>query len=323
MSQVRRQPGELMRAVHRVGRRKNLAASTEKTYGQWIKRYIRFHGLSHPNDLNEDDIRHFLSWLAIDRKVAASTQNQALNALVFLYKQVLNYDLDDFGSFIRAQKPKRLPVVLTAEEARRLLGQTTKQSSLVAKLMYGSGLRISEAVTLRIKDLDFGYRLIHVHSGKGQKDRKTIMPDRVADLLEQHLSVVRRIHRADLAAGYGRIPLPYAFEKKANSAATDWRWQYVFPSKSLARIPETNQIARFHMSPSTVQKSVREAVKMAGIEKRITCHTLRHSFATHLLETGTDIRTVQKLLGHTDIRTTMIYTHVLGKGHHVRSPLDM
>ncbi len=322
MSTVGRRPGHLIESVRTVCRRKNLAASTEKTYIQWIIRFVRFHELQHPADLGGDEIRDFLTHLAIKRRVAASTQNQALNALVFLYQRVLTRNLDEFGDFIKARKPKRLPVVLSTDEVRRLLSVMTGQSGMVARLLYGSGLRIHEAITLRVKDLDFDYELLHIHSAKGQKDRKTMLPERLKTPVFHHLHDVRQIHNADLNDGYGHVPLPYAFERKSTTASTDWRWQYVFPSSRRTTNYETGEMTRFHVSPSTIHKAVKSAANEAGILKRVTCHTLRHSFATHLLESGSDIRTVQELLGHSDLRTTMIYTHVLNKGLHVRSPLD-
>ncbi len=299
-----------------------MAASTEKIYWGWIKRYIRFHDLAHPEDLDAEAIREFLNFMASDRSVAASTQNQALNALVFLYKHVLGLDLEDFSAFVRARKPKRLPVVLTPNEARCLLNLMEGVSGIIARLLYGTGLRLGEALKLRVKDLDFEYGLVHVCAGKGEKDRKTMMPDQLSPLLKHHLKHVKRMHEQDLDDGAGQAPLPYAFDRKSSHAATEWGWQWVFPSARLTVVPETGQITRFHISPSTVQKAVKAASQQCGITKRVTCHTLRHSFATHLIEGGYDIRTVQELLGHKDLRTTMIYTHVLGRGLHVRSPLD-
>ncbi len=322
MSTITRRPGSLLNSMRETCRRKNLAASTERTYIQWIRRYVQFHDLQHPDDLSAENVSDYLSHLATNRKVAASTQNQALNAIVFLYKHVLDRDLEEFSSFIRARKPKKLPVVLTATEARMLIGAMSGQTETVASLLYGSGLRIQEAVTLRIKDIDIEYGLLHIHCAKGQKDRKTMLPDRLRDSIRNHLSRVHRIHRVDLKDGYGQVPLPYAFERKSTRAASDWLWQYVFPSIRRSTNYETGEMTRFHISPSTIHKAVKLAAREAGINKRVTCHTLRHSFATHLLESGHDIRTVQELLGHTDLRTTMLYTHVLNKGVHVRSPLD-
>lgn len=321
MSPVRRS-GSLVEKMRAVCRRRNLAPSTERTYRLWMKRFVRFHDLQHPDDLGADEVNAFLSNLATQRRVAASTQNQALNALVFLYRHVLQRDLDEFGIFIRARKPKRLPVVISNHEAGRLLDQIGGQTGLIARLLYGSGLRVMEVVTLRVKDVDFDYGTVHVCSGKGQKDRKTMLPERLRQPIRMHLSIVKKIHQADLADGYGHVPLPYAFERKATTAAKDWLWQYVFPSSKQTINNETGEMTRYHTSPSTVQKAIKAAARDAGIVKRVTCHTLRHSFATHLLENGYDIRTVQELLGHKDLRTTMLYTHVLNRGLHVRSPLD-
>ena len=300
-----------------------MAPSTERTYWGWVKRFIRFHDRQHPADLEAEQIREYLNHLASNRDVASSTQNQALNALVFLYRQVLHRHVDAFGAFARARKPKRLPVVMSRREARCVLGRIEGIPGLAARLMYGSGLRIGEAVTLRVKDLDVEYGMVHVCAGKGQKDRRTMLPDELVPALRQHLINVRRLHEADLLEGGGQVPLPHAFDRKSSSAATDWVWQWVFPSSRLTTVERTGQVVRQHISPSTIQKAVKAAARECGLLKRVTSHTLRHSFATHLIETGCDIRTVQELLGHKDLRTTMIYTHVLGRGLHVRSPLDM
>lgn len=299
-----------------------MAHSTESIYWGWIRRFVRHHDMAHPEDLDEEAIREYLNSLATDRNVAASTQNQALNALVFLYKHVLDTPLEDFSAFIRARKPRRLPVVLSPREAQCLLNLMEGVPGLIARLLYGTGLRLGEALNLRIKDLDFEYGLIHVCAGKGEKDRKTMLPERLNPYLRRHIITVKRLHEADLMDGAGQVPLPYAFDRKSPSAATEWGWQWVFPSSRMSTNPETGLIARYALSPSTVQKAVKVAAKAYGITKRVTCHTLRHSFATHLIEGGYDIRTVQELLGHKDLRTTMIYTHVLGHGLHVRSPLD-
>jgi len=299
-----------------------MARSTETIYWGWIKRFVRHHDMAHPADLDEEAIREYLNNLATDRNVAASTQNQALNALVFLYKHVLDTHLDDFSAFIRARKPRRLPVVLSPREAQCLLNLMEGVPGLIARLLYGTGLRLGEALNLRVKDLDFEYGLVHVCAGKGEKDRKTMLPERLNLYLKRHLNQVRRLHEVDLMDGAGQVPLPYAFDRKSPGAATEWGWQWVFPSTRMSTDPETGLIARYALSPSTVQKAVKKAAKACGITKRVTCHSLRHSFATHLIEGGYDIRTVQELLGHKDLRTTMIYTHVLGRGLHVRSPLD-
>ena len=313
-------PGTLISQIQIACGRKYYSRSTEKTYIHWTRRYVRYHELRHPRDLRESEIRSFLTYLAIERNVAASTQNQALNALVFLYRHVLRIELDDFGAFIRARRPRRIPVVLTRDEVQRVLTVMDGTAGLVARILYGSGLRLMEAVTLRVKDLDFESGMIHVCCAKGQKDRMTMLPIQIP--LRENLVHVHRIHLLDLSEGLGRAPLPYAFDRKSPNAAAEWRWQFVFPSSVRTVNHATGEIQRFHASPSTVQKALKEAVNAAGVSKRATCHTLRHSFATHLLEAGYDIRTVQELLGHQDLRTTMIYTHVLNRGTSVRSPLD-
>lgn len=299
-----------------------MAPSTEHMYWLWAKRFIRFHNLRHPDRLDAEDVQNYLNYLASDRNVAASTQNQALNALVFLFKRVLHRDLDAFDGFSRARKPKKLPVVMSRREAACVLSRMEGTTGLVARLMYGSGLRIGEAVTLRVKDLDFDYGIIHVCAGKGEKDRKTMLPDEIIPTLKRHLSKVNRIHQSDLFNGGGQVPLPYAFDRKSSHASTEWIWQWIFPSSRLSTIASSGQVIRGHVAPSTIQRAVKRAARECGLLKRVTSHTLRHSFATHLIETGCDIRTVQELLGHKDLRTTMLYTHVMGRGLGVRSPLD-
>ena len=304
-------------------RRRHYSRSTEKAYVQWCVRYIRFHGLRHPRDLSADDLTRWLNHLANDRHVAASTQNQALSALLFLYKNVLEIDLPWLDGVDRARRPARLPVVLTRAEARAILDQLQGTPWLAASLLYGSGLRVTECVTLRVKDIDFSYRQITVRDGKGQKDRVTVLPDDVVRALERHLANVRTLHERDCAAGFGRAPLPFALARKYLSADREWGWQFVFPSTTRTPDPETGIVHRWHMSPKTLQDAVKQAVRRAGITKPASCHTFRHCFATHLLEAGYDIRTVQELLGHADVKTTMIYTHVLNRGGRgVRSPLD-
>lgn len=319
---LERRPGKLVESVRTVCRRRNMSLTTERIYIQWIKRFVRFHNLRHPLDMDEEEVRDFLTDLARNCKVAASTQNQALNAIVFMYKQVLHRDLEEFGTFIRAQKPKILPVVASKREMEMILAHLEGTVGVIARLQYGAGLRIGEAVTLRVKDLDFDYSQIHIVHAKGRKDRVTVLPDRLRGILLDHLKRVKRIHQHDLMEGYGQVPLPNAFDRKSPTAASDWIWQYVFPSSVRTTNTETGEMTRHHISPSTVQKAVKQAAKSAGVSKRITTHTMRHSFATHLLEAGYDVRTVQQLLGHADLRTTMIYTHVLNKGLYVRSPLD-
>ena len=315
-------PGDLRRRMHAVCRRRGLSPRTEEAYFGWAKRLVRFHAMRHPSDLNEGDIRAFLEDLAVRGRVAASTQNQALNALVFLFRHVLEREVGDIGLFTRARAPKRIPTVMARNEVPQVLSVIRGTTGLVARLLYGCGLRIHEAVTLRIMDLDFELGVVHVKAGKGAKDRDTMMPESLRGPLKDQVERVRLIHRRDLADGLGGVPLPFAFDRKSAHAAREFRWQYLFPSVICSPDRGTGEIVRFHLSPATVQKDVRRAALKAGIAKRVTCHTFRHSFATHLLEAGTDIRTVQDLLGHVSLKTTMIYTHVLGKGLTTRSPLD-
>ena len=312
----------MARHVRITCRRRNLAKSTEEVYLGWIKRFVVFHRYRHPQDMGALEIKDYLGYLATKRRVAASTQNQAVCALVFLYRDVLKQEHIDFAEFIRASKPKRLPVVLSAREACRVLELMSGTTELIAQILYGAGLRLSEAMQLRVKDLDFDYSMIHVHAAKGDKDRKTMLPEQLHDVLRLHLEEVRQVHRQDLGQGGGNTLLPFAFDRKSSHASREWPWQYVFPSSVITALPDSGELIRQHMSPSSVQKAVRKASKVSGVPKRVTCHTFRHSFATHLLETGCDIRTVQELLGHKDLRTTMIYTHVLNKGLHIQSPLD-
>jgi integron integrase len=268
------------------------------------------------------EIAAFLTHLAIDRQVAASTQNQALSALLFLYQEVLRQEIGSVDA-VRARKPKRLPTVLTKTEALRVINAMSGVPQLLAKLLYGSGLRALEGVRLRVKDVDFAQRVLLVRQGKGEKDRIMMLPENVVAPLQEHLARVKQIHTQDLADGYGAVYLPYALERKYPHANREWGWQYVFPAKSRSTDPRTGVMRRHHLDESSVQKAVRAAVRLAGIDKPVTCHTFRHSFATHLLEAGYDIRTVQELLGHQDVKTTMIYTHVLNRGAKaVRSPLD-
>jgi integron integrase len=317
-------PRKLLDRVRDMLRVKHYSIRTEKSYLSWIRRFILFHDKRHPNDMGAREIEAFLTHLAVEKNVAASTQNQALCALLFLYNEVLEKDLNpDVINAVRARKPKRLPVVLTRNEAMAVLAALSGTNQLIARLLYGSGLRLIECLRLRVKDLDFAYRQITVRDGKGHKDRVTILPATLAAPLQAHLRRVRMIHQQDLDTGYGSVYLPYALERKYPSAQKEWCWQYVFPAKSRSRDPRSGVVRRHHLSESSVQKAVRRAAKLANIEKPVGCHTFRHSFATHLLENGYDIRTVQELLGHKDVRTTMIYTHVLNRGGlAVRSPLD-
>ena len=269
--------------MHAVCRRRGLSPNTETAYFGWAKRLVRFHGMRHPLDLDEEDIRTFLEDLAVNGRVAASTQNQALNAIVFLYRHVLDREVGDIGLFTRAKAPTRLPTVLSRREVSRVLAAMSGTSGLVSRLLYGCGLRITEAVTLRVMNIDFEYGVIHVKGAKGGKDRQTMLPSSLRIVLKDQVERVRMIHRQDLADGLGGAPLPFAFDRKSPLAATEFRWQYLFPSSICSPDRATGEIVRLHLSPSTVQKEVRRAARAVGLAKRVTCHTFRHSFATHLL----------------------------------------
>ncbi len=300
-----------------------MSSRTEEAYVQWIRRFILFHEKRHPIEMAGQEIAAFLTHLAVDRNVAAATQSQALNALVFLYRQVLELEMPELEDLVRARKPRKLPVVLTRREVRALLAELDGVSWLVASLLYGSGLRLLECLRLRIKDLDFERRQILERSGKGNRDRAVPLPDAAAPVLDEHVASVKEIHRRDLAAGFGEIPLPGALARKLPGAAREWAWQWVFPARRRGRDPRSGSERRHHLHETAVQRAVRTAVLRSGLAKRASCHTLRHSFATHLLEGGYDIRTVQELLGHRSVATTMIYTHVIGRGAGgVCSPLD-
>ena len=302
---------------------KHYAYRTEKTYIFWIRRYILFHDKTHPKDMGAKEIEAFLTHLAVNRHVAASTQNQALNALMFLYKKVLSIDITDPIDAVRAKRPARLPVVLSKDDAHKVIELISGEPQLVVKLLYGSGLRLMECLRLRVKDVDFSMNQILVRRGKGGKDRITMLPAGIVTPLSLHLKRVRAVHEADCERGFGHVNLPGALSRKYPNASREWPWQYVFPSKSLCRDPRSGEVRRHHLHESAIRKSIKKAVHTAGIHKPVGCHTFRHSFATHLLESGYDIRTVQELLGHTDVSTTMIYTHVLNRGGHaVKSPLD-
>ncbi len=315
-------PKLLDRVRHRI-RLKGHALSTEKSYVSWIKRFIHYHGTRHPQEMGKPEVEAFLTHLVIDANVAPSTQNQAFNAIMFLYNQVLEKELEEGINALRSKKPTLLPVVLTKEEAMTVINTMAGVHRIMAKLLYGSGLRVVESVRLRVKDVDFNMHQIMVRHGKGKKDRVTMLPENVVSGLQDHLEFVRNFHSDDLRRGFGRVYLPYALERKYPNANKEWKWQYVFPSKTLSVDPRSGIKRRHHMHKSSLQKAVSKAARIAGIDKTVGPHTLRHSFATHLLQDGYDIRTVQELLGHKDVNTTMIYTHVLQKGGRaVRSPLD-
>jgi integron integrase len=302
---------------------KHYAIRTEQAYVDWIKRFIRYHANRHPRELGGAEVAAFLTYLAVDQHVAASTQNQALAALLFLYRDVLQQELLYPIDTVRAKESQHLPAVLTKEEVRRVIAQLSGIYQLLAKLLYGSGLRLLEALRLRVQDLDFERRAIIVRDTKGNEDRVTMLPDSLIEPLKEHLRRVKRLHEEDLAKGLGAVYLPDALDRKLPNAAREWLWQYVFPSDRLSVDPRSGAVRRHHADESGLQRAVRQAAQRAGIDKRVTCHTFRHSFATHLLENRYDIRTVQELLGHKDVKTTMIYTHVLQRGGlAVRSPLD-
>jgi len=313
----------LLDQVRDAIRLKHYSIRTEQAYVNWIKRYIFFHNLEHPRDMGIPEIEAFLTHLAVDKNVAASTQNQAFAALLFLYREVLKIDLEGPIDSIRAKKPQRLPTVMTREEVMAVITAMSGTFQLIAKLLYGSGLRLIECLRLRVKDIDFAQHQIIVRDGKGMKDRVTMLPDTLVEPLREHLQRVRMLHQQDLAEGYGAVYLPAALERKYPHANREWIWQYVFPAAKRSKDPRSDVIRRHHLGTSAIQNAVRKAAKLAGINKHVTPHTFRHSFATHLLEAGYDIRTVQELLGHKNVKTTMIYTHVLNKGPlAVRSPLD-
>lgn len=316
---------KLLDLVRETLRLKHYALRTEEAYVQWIRRFILFHNKRHPREMGMPEIRAFLAHLATEEHVAASTQTQALSALLFLYRHVLYQELDPLDlDAIRAQKPKRLPTVLTRAEVQRVLAQMTGIHLLMARLLYGSGLRLMECLRLRVKDVDFELHQITVRDGKGAQDRVTLLPESVIPALRDQLTHGRALHEQDLANGYGCVFLPDALERKYPNACKEWGWQYVFPSERISRDPRGEMLRRHHLDESGLQKAVRAAAKAAGIAKPVGPHTFSHSFATHLLEAHYDIRTVQELLGHKDVKTTMVYTHVLNRGPlAVKSPLDM
>ncbi len=316
-------PSRLLEAVRAEINLRHYSYRTEKAYVEWILRFIRFHGRKHPRQLGGDAVRDFLSHLATQQRVSPATQAQALSALLFLYKRVLNVDLPWIENVVRAHRPKRLPTVLDKAEAHRVIAHLRGDHWLIAGLLYGSGLRLLEALRLRVKDLDLYHRRILVRHGKGSKDRVTIVPAALVEPLRHHLVKVRTLHDHALASGFGGVELPYALARKYPRAHQQWGWQYVFPAARPSMDPRSGQSRRHHVHEQSVQRHVRSAARAAGIEKPVSPHTFRHSFATHLLENGYDIRTVQELLGHRDVSTTQIYTHVMAPGKNsVRSPFD-
>jgi len=316
-------PPRLLDRVRDAVRARHYSRRTEKAYVAWIRRYILFHGKRHPSEMGAPELTRYLSALAVEGNVAASTQNQALSALLFLYREVLEQEVPWLDDVVRARRPARLPVVLTRDEVRAVLRQLRGTPRLMAILLYGSGLRLLECARLRVQDIDFGRHQIIVRAGKGDKDRITTLPTIISAELARHLEAVKNQHDLDLRHGAGWVELPWALARKYPNAGREWAWQWVFPATRFYLDRATGQRRRHHLHESVVQRAVKDAVRHAGIPKRATCHTLRHSFATHLLEDDRDIRTVQELLGHRDVSTTMIYTHVLNRGPAgVRSPAD-
>jgi len=317
------QKQKLLDQVRDAIRLRHYSIRTEEAYTHWIKRYILFHHKTHPRELGEAHVSAFLTHLAVDKHVAASTQNQALSALLFLYRDVLEMEIGWVSDVVRAKRPRRLPVVLSRVEVSEILKLIKGTNGVLARLMYGSGMRLMEALRLRIKDIDFSYKQIVVRSGKGNKDRVTLLPDILIPDLERQIEYARRLHQSDLLAGFGRVHLPFALSRKYPNADREFAWQYAFPSAKRSRDPVSGNIGRHHLDEKNLQRVIRNAALQVGVRKPVSSHTLRHSFATHLLEDGYDIRTIQELLGHNDVKTTMIYTHVMGRGGRgVKSPVD-
>jgi integron integrase len=317
-------PKKLLDQLRDTLRVKRYSPRTEETYVLWVKNFILYHNKRHPQELGAPQIGQFLTYLATERSVSASTQNQAFSAILFLYRHVLNISLDEIAlAAFRPQRAKTVPTVLSKEEVKRLIANLAGTPKLIAQVMYGGGLRLMEAMRLRVKDIDFDNRQIIVRDGKGENDRFTILPDVLIQPLQFHLQQIKFMHKKDLQDGFGSVYLPMALEHKYAAASREWIWQYLFPASDLSQDPRTGIVRRHHLNETVLQKAIRQAARIAKIDKHVTPHTLRHSFATHLLQNNYDIRTIQELLGHKDVKTTMIYTHVLSKGGlTVKSPLD-
>jgi integron integrase len=314
---------QLLEHVRDAVRTRHYSIRTEEAYIRWVREYILFFDKRHPSELGAKEVSAFVSHLAARRNVAASTQNQALSALLFLYREVLALPIEWVDDIERAKRPKRLPVVFTREEVKAVLGHMRAEAWLMASLLFGSGLRLMECVRLRVKDMDLARLQITVREGKGDKDRITMLPPSLAEHLQRQLERAKALHEMDMREGFGHVHLPYALARKYPNADREWGWQYIFPARHRSIDPRTGREQRHHISETALQKAVKAAVRDAGISKPGSCHTLRHSFATHLLEAGYDLRTIQELLGHSDVQTTMIYTHVLNKGGRgVKSPLE-
>ncbi len=320
-------PPRLLDQLREQLRLRHRSLATERSYVDWVRRFIRFHGLRHPRELGREEVETFLSHLARDRNVAASTQNQALNAILFLYRYVIRREIGDLSGMVRARRPARVPVVLTPDEAEAVIAELEGDSRVVGLLLWGGGLRLLEALRLRVHDVDFERRELRILDGKGRRDRLTVLPDRAIEPLRARIRASLKLHRADRAEGFGEVELPDALARKYPRAGFEPGWQYVFPADQRSTCPRTGRVGRVgrhHLFETTVQRHVKRAAKQAEIPKRVTPHTFRHSFATALLESGYDIRTVQELLGHRSVNTTMIYTHVLNRGGRgVRSPADL
>lgn len=316
-------PSPLLEQIRATLRTKHYSPRTERTYIYWVKRYIYFHDKRHPNTLGSKDIERFLTHLALRERVAASTQNQAFCALLFLYRFVLHIELDEGMKALRARRPEHLPVVLTQEEVFRIIDRMEDEYKLMAQLLYGCGLRLNECLSLRVKEVDFGQRELLIRDAKGMKDRRVMLPESLVERLHDHLKKVRTVHGKDLENGDGYTTLPFALDRKYPEANREWGWQFVFPSSLLTTDPATGRLVRFHRHGSALQKKLREAVIRSQVDKSVHCYTFRHSFATHLLQNGYDPRTVQELLGHRSLKTTQQYLHVLNRGGlGVRSPMD-
>jgi integron integrase len=316
-------PPRLLDQLRYAIRARQMSPGTEKAYAMWVRRYVKFHNLRHPSTMAEQEVREFLAHQANERHVAPSTHNQAACALIFLYREVLDAPLDWIDGITLSKRPRRLPVVLEPAEVRAVLRNLAGVPWLMASLLYGAGLRLSECCTLRVKDIDYSRREILVRDGKGRKDRVTVLPLSLAGQLQAHMTRARALHKSDLKRGFGNVALPDAYERKNPGAARDWGWQWVFPASRIMPDPRTGELRRHHRHQSALSKDVKRAARATGIAKNVTCHSLRHSFATHLLNSGTDVRTIQELLGHRHLSTTMIYTHVLNRGAlGVASPLD-
>lgn len=316
-------PPKLLDQVRNLIRLKHMSHKTERAYVAYIRDYILFHGKRHPKEMGVDEIRTYLTHLAVDKNVAASTQNVAFNAILFLYKQVLGIELPLIDGVLRAKRPARLPSVFTPEEAKAIIYELDGPVRIIVSLLYGSGLRLTEALRLRVKDIELGSRQLIVRDGKGAKDRTTILPIGIVEGLRLHLESVKRLHEQDVSHGFGSVLLPYALARKYPNADKEFAWAYAFPSAKLSPSREDGVVRRHHTAESTVQQAVKRAMSKLKIYKHANCHSFRHSFATHLLEDHYDIRTVQELLGHKDVRTTQIYTHVAKNKNFVRSPFDL